>query len=119
MSLPQIKPNLEQHDVPAIVQHRQAPSLSLVAACSGYGQQAPGTSNSPGAPLVEAAKCSGYSFIHHIQKNLTENKKYSKFTAFKEKEIYHEPEHEAFTALLKLPNSSTHFLLQFLLKYCT
>lgn len=57
--------------------------------------------------------------LFHIQKNQTENKKYLKFMAFKEKEIYHEPEHEAFTALLKLSNSSTPFLLQFLLKYCT
>lgn len=46
----QIKPNPEQHNVPATAQHRQAPSLGLLAACSGYGQQVPVMSSSPGAP---------------------------------------------------------------------
>lgn len=45
-------------------------------------------------PLVEATNCPGYSLLHHIQKSQTENKKQTKFMAFKEKEIYHEPEHE-------------------------
>lgn len=46
----QIKPNPEQHNVPATAQYRQAPSLGLHAACSGCGQQVPGISNAPGAP---------------------------------------------------------------------
>lgn len=49
MVISQTKPNLEQHSVPATVQHGQALSLGLAAARSGYGLEAPGTFNTPGA----------------------------------------------------------------------
>lgn len=59
----QIKPNPEQHNVPATAQYRQAPSLGLHAACSGCGQQVPGISNAPGAPTGGSCQLPWLLFI--------------------------------------------------------